>query len=89
MFGFLVAGITAVILGVLVGLGNVTVTTRIAELLPVNITDKSKPASVVAMLGALLSQHVFLTLISFAVVMMLCAFLARKVVLAGLRDCRD
>jgi hypothetical protein len=89
MLMFIVAGIAALILGILVlgnsmGLGNDAVTNALEQLAS-SKNDSALP-TMARMLRTFLSQYTFVTLIAFASLMALFAFLLRKVVLAGLRD---
>lgn len=89
MLAFIVAGIGALILSILVlgnsmGFDNEAVTNALLQL----AASKADPAlpTLAQVLLTFLSQYTFVTLVAFASLMALFAFLLRKVVLAGLRD---
>jgi len=86
MLGFLIAGVGAIALGALVGLGNETATQTIALFASTAPAGSTAIHSIGLWLRTLLGQHPFLTLMSFAAVLMLIAYLLRKSVLVGLRD---
>jgi hypothetical protein len=91
MLGFIVVAIGVLISSVLdlsdvIGLPNQTVLNQIEQLAPITPADPNAMPSVGLLLRTLLSQYTVVTLISFAALMIVIAFLLRKVVLSGLRD---
>jgi hypothetical protein len=91
MLGFIVAAGGAIVLSVLalgdvIGLPNDAVMSNIELLAPPVPADPNAIPSVGLLLRTLLSQHTVITLICLTALMLVIAFLLRKVVLAGLRD---
>lgn len=86
MLGSIVAGLGALVIAMLVGLRNVAVMTRIAELSSAASANTTSSPNLLSLLWTSLSQHAFLSLLGFATAMLVLALLLRKIVLHGLRD---